>query len=232
MPGGLGIDEGQVGVQDAAPAVGDVVDAAGVEEGVPLLGDEGGAAGVGAGGEDRQHVDALDKLDVGAEVGDVVDLVLEQDPRHLVADEVGRLVHVVGLEQEVVAQRPLEHGQHQVAAPFHGRVARDMAPQLDRVRQQCVFRRAFLVFSVGAVEKAFGPRVPVIPVKRAGEWKVRVVGGWIGAVPYQSVHPLFMGGDPAVVEIANDSGGVYEVRPVETVLGSYGQAGFGLAVEI
>lgn len=110
-------------------------------------------------------MDALDELGVGAEVGHVVDLVLEQDARHFVADEVGRLVDVVGLEEEVVAQRTLEHGEHQVAAAFHRLVARGAAPHFNGVGVECIFGRAFLVFAVGAVEKAFGPRMPVIPVK-------------------------------------------------------------------
>lgn len=55
-------------------------------------------------------MDALDVLDVGAEVGRMVDLVLEENAGRLVPDEL-RGLYIVVLSIEVVAvQRPLKDG--------------------------------------------------------------------------------------------------------------------------
>lgn len=132
-PGGMGIDQGQIAVQDASPSALGLIDAAVVEQGLPLLGHKGAAARVRARGKDGQHVDAVDVFGPGPEVGRVVDLVFEQDARDLVPDEPGRLVGITPLEQEVVAQRAPEHGHHEVAARFHGGVVAGPTPHFDRV---------------------------------------------------------------------------------------------------
>lgn len=64
-------------------------------------------------------MDALDVLDVGAEVCRVVDLVLEQDAGHFVADEICGLDGVVGLVEEVILERARGDCELEVAAGFH-----------------------------------------------------------------------------------------------------------------
>ncbi len=163
-------------------------------------------------------MDALDILGIGAKVRDVVDFVLEQDAGDFVADEVGRLVRVGALEQEIVAQRALHHRQHQVAARLHVGIAGRFAPHLHRVREQSVLGRGFLVLAVGGVEEAFGPGVAVEPVERAREGEVLVVGDGVAGVADEGVDPVFVCGDPRGVEVADDGGGVDEVGPVEVVV--------------
>ena len=219
LPRGLGIDQGQIAVQNAPPAALGLIGAAAVEKGLPLLGDEGAAARVRCRRQVGQHVDAVDELGFGAEVGRVVDFVLEQDAGHLVRDEAAGLVDVARFEQEVAPQGAPEHGQHQVPTRFHGAVAAGVAPQFDRVGQVRVFGGGFFVFAVGAVEEAFGPRVPVVPVEGAGHGEVRVARGRVGAVADEGVDPVFVGLVPRSVEISDDGRRVDEVGPVETVWG-------------
>lgn len=91
----LRVDERQVRVQDALPAALYAVKVCPVGKvRVPLLLDKLLRARERGARVERQHVDALDELGVAAEVGGVVDLVLEQDARDLVADEAGRLRRV------------------------------------------------------------------------------------------------------------------------------------------
>lgn len=87
VPGRPRVDGGQIPVKDAPPATDDLVGPAVAEVRGPLLADELVAAHELRRRQQGQHVDALDVLGVRAEVGDVVDLVLEQDPRGLVANE-------------------------------------------------------------------------------------------------------------------------------------------------
>lgn len=104
IPRGLGVNQGQVAVQNPPPSTLDGINAPLIEKAGPLLLDEVLAAGIRAQGKDGEHVDALHKLDDQAKVGDMVNFVLKQDPRHLVGYEIGRLVLVAGFEEKVVPQ--------------------------------------------------------------------------------------------------------------------------------
>ena len=160
-------------------------------------------------------MDAVDEFRVGAEVGGVVDLVLEQDARDLVADELGRVVGVAGLEQKVVAQGALQHGEHEAAAGLERGVAAGAPPQLQRVGEEGIFAGGFLVLAVGAVEEPFGPRVPVVPVEGARHGEVAVLGRGVSAVADEGVDPVFVRRDPAGVQVTDYGRGVDEVGPVE-----------------
>ena len=81
VPGSFRIDTSIVAIEYAAPAASDLggrIERRLCEVGVPLLGDEGGIAGVGGGRGEGEHMNAFNVFGVCAEVGCVVDLVLEQ----------------------------------------------------------------------------------------------------------------------------------------------------------
>jgi hypothetical protein len=100
-------------------------------------------------------MNTMNVLDIPAKVRRVVDLVLKKDARDFVSDEIGRLVRVVGLEEEVVAKDAGLDRDAEVARSFQTGVSTDSAPHLDGVRGEAVFAGAFLVFAVGAVEQSF-----------------------------------------------------------------------------
>ena len=95
VPRGLRINEGQIAVQNASPAALDGVDSTVIEIARPFLLNEILAAGVAAQGEDGEHMDTLDEFGVEAEIGCVVDFVLEEDPGDFVRYDVRRVVLVV-----------------------------------------------------------------------------------------------------------------------------------------
>ena len=172
------VNERQVRIQDTPPAPSDAVDGidAGIAEiRIPLLRQEILVPGVSAARIDWDHVNSLNVLVIGPKICGVVDFVFEEDARVLVTDEVGRLIDIAGLEEEVVLKAPFLDSEHQIPTSFHGRVANDVAPKLHGVGKQGVFGCGFLVFSVATVEQALGPRVSVIPVETSGHRKIGIV---------------------------------------------------------
>lgn len=116
IPGSYGIDSRIVAVQDPLPTADNLIGTTAAEEIVPLLPHKCRTTDKWRARKQRQHVDTLDILDVGAEVGRVIDLVLKQDAGHAVADEVGWLDRIVIGVEVVVLQRPRENGQLQVSS--------------------------------------------------------------------------------------------------------------------
>ena len=221
IPHADGIDEREVGIQHAPPPARypvDGIDARRAEIRIPLLRHKAGGADVGGRRVDGQHVDALNVVVRGAEVGRVVDFILEQDARVLVGQEVGRLVGVGGAEEKVGVEGAALDGEHEGAARLRGGVAGDEAPESEGVAEEGVFRGGFLVLAVAAVEEALGPRVSVVPVEAARDGEVWVVRGWVAGVPDEGVDPVLVGGQPGWIEVGDDAGGVDEVRPVEVVI--------------
>lgn len=78
-------------------------------------------------------MDALDVLDVGAEVRRMVDLVLEQDAGDFVWSDFAGFNRVVGGVEEVVLQRARGDCELQVSAGFEVGVADCAAPELQRI---------------------------------------------------------------------------------------------------
>jgi hypothetical protein len=81
VPRGSRVNEGQILEQDAFPEVVDVshgLCAAVGEVRVPFLADESLGANQGGAGDDGEHVDALDGVEVAVEKGGVVAFVLEE----------------------------------------------------------------------------------------------------------------------------------------------------------
>ena len=178
VPCGGRVNERQVRIQDTPPAPGDGVDGidAGIAEiRIPLFRHKILVPGVPATRVDWDHVYSLNVLVIGAKISGVVDFVFEEDARVLVTDEVGRLVDIAGLEEEVVLETPFLNSEHQIPTSFHGRVANGMAPKLHGVGKQGVFRCGFLVFPVATVEQTLGPRVPMIPVETSRHGKIGIV---------------------------------------------------------
>lgn len=163
-------------------------------------------------------MDALDVLCQVAEVRRVVDLVLEQDAGHAVADEVGRLHDVARRVQEVGLEAARRHRQLQVAARLHVGIADGAPPHLQRVGAHGVLGRRFLVLAVERLIQAVRPRVAVVPVEHAADGEVGVVRGRVGDVADKGVDEVFVLREPGGVEIADDGGGVDEIAVVEVVI--------------
>lgn len=116
LPGSDGIDGRIVAVQDSLPTADNLIGATAAEEVVPLLPHKCRATDKWRARKQRQHVNTLDILNVGAEVGRVIDLVLKQDAGYAVGDEVGGLDSIVVGVEVVVLQGPRENGQLQVSS--------------------------------------------------------------------------------------------------------------------
>ncbi len=94
-------------------------------------------------------MDALDVLNVGAEVRGMVDLVVEQNAADLVAYKLRRLDVVAVQVEEVVLETPSLNGQHEIASRLHILIVDDLAPHLDAIAGHRVFRRTLLVLAIG-----------------------------------------------------------------------------------
>lgn len=96
-------------------------------------------------------MDALDVLDIGAEVGRVVDLVLEENARDFVCGDLSRFNRVVGGVEEVVLERARGDCELQVSAGFEVGVADCSAPELQGIRRHGVFGGRFFILAVGGL---------------------------------------------------------------------------------
>lgn len=96
-------------------------------------------------------MDALDVLDVGAEVGRVVDLVLEEDAGDFVCRDLAWLNRVVGGVEEVVLERARGNGELQVSAGLEVGVADCAAPELQGIGRHRVFGGGFFVLAVSGL---------------------------------------------------------------------------------
>lgn len=63
----------------------------------------------------------------------MVDLILEQNPRNLIRQQLGRLDLVPALHEKVHRERTCLNRQHQVAAGLHVAVTDGGSPHLDGV---------------------------------------------------------------------------------------------------
>lgn len=102
-------------------------------------------------------MDTLDVLDVGTEVRRVINLVLEEDTRDLVADEVGWLVDVVAGVQVVVLQRAGRDGELKVTTGFEVGVTNGATPHLECVGGHGIFGRRFLVTAIPGLVQTVSP---------------------------------------------------------------------------
>lgn len=93
-------------------------------------------------------MDALDILDVRAEVCRVIDFVLEQDARDFIPNKIRRLHSIITRIQEIILQRSSSDGELEVATGFHISIANSSPPHLDSVSRHAIFGRRFLVFAV------------------------------------------------------------------------------------
>jgi hypothetical protein len=96
-------------------------------------------------------VDALDVLDVGAEVGRMIDLVLEEDARNFVWGNLAWLNRVVGGVEEVVLERARGDCELQVSACFEVGIADCAAPELEGIGRHGIFGGGFFVLAVGGL---------------------------------------------------------------------------------
>lgn len=95
----------------------------------------------------------------------MINLILKQDPRDFVTDELCRLDRVVAIVQIVVLQRAGCDSELEVSAGFHVGVADGAAPHLERVGEHAVFGGGLLVFAVVGFVEALRPGVAVVPVE-------------------------------------------------------------------
>ncbi|KAG7863172.1 hypothetical protein KL939_000491 [Ogataea angusta] len=207
--------------QDALPAVRDVVDLR-AQHVLPLLLDKRRAPDQRRDRSDRQHVDAVDVLDVGSKVRGVRDLVLEPDAAAVVADELGGHHAVVLRVQEVDVHGSFRDGEHQVGAVRHVGVVDDRGPDLHGVREVVVLARALLVLAVRVDGDSVRDGVAEIKVEVAEDREVRVVARRVGHVSHQGVDPVLDAAGPQPAQVGvhkrTQRGGVDVVAVVEVVV--------------
>jgi hypothetical protein len=114
------IQQGQISIQDTPPTTISTLRSifqrsAVTEDSVPLFFDESTKAKVRGSGVERNHVNAMDERECVAEVGCVVDLVLEEDAGDFVGHKARRLDGGAGEEVEVVVKGASLNCEHQVA---------------------------------------------------------------------------------------------------------------------
>lgn len=175
-------------------------------------------------------MDAFDVFGIGAEVGCVVDLVLEQldtmsmiapkakeharetyDARCFIGNEVGRLDNIIRPHEKITVDRPGQDSEHEITSRFEALVARHLSPHLQGVCEMRVLGATLFIFPVGRLEQAFGERMAMIPVEHAGEWEESVVSRRRRSVTYQHVDPWSIQFEPRWVQIRYDGSSVDEV---------------------
>ena len=218
LVGSGGVYDRVVCEQNSLPSANNIIRSPVREIRVPLLSHKLLCSRQSAGGKERQHMDALDVRNVRAEVRRVVNLVLEENARDFVPDEVCRLVDVVARVEEVVLERAGSDGKLEVAAGFHVGVANGASPHFDRICVHGIFGGTFLVFPVEGFEQAVGPAVTVVPVEHSGYRKVVVFRGRIGNVADESVNVILIRLQPAGIQVTNYGSGIDEVSIMEVMI--------------
>ena len=174
VPSSFRVHTGIVAIEYPSPAASDLgsrIESRVCEVGVPLLRNEGGVAGVGGGGGEWEHMNAFNEFRIGAEVGCVVDLVLEKldsmsmlapkakehaegtyDARCLIGNEIGRLVGIIRPHEEVTIDRPGQDSEHEITSRFEALVASYISPHLQGVCEMSVLGATLFIFTVGGLE--------------------------------------------------------------------------------
>ena len=77
-----------------------------------------------------------------------IDSRITNDACNFVVNKVPRLTSIVTLHQKILIKSPPLNRQHQVSPRFHGSIANDMTPHLERVAEKRVLAGTFLVFGI------------------------------------------------------------------------------------
>lgn len=163
-------------------------------------------------------MDALDILGVGTKVRSVMDLILKEDTRNFVANEVLRLYSVIARVQEVLGNRTGDNRELEVSSGLKVGIANCFPPHLQTIRETSVLGTAFLVFAIGRFEEALGPRMTIVPVEPSVDWEVRVFAAWIGGIANHSIDIVLVAGKPLRVKVANVTCCQNKVGKVEMVV--------------
>lgn len=73
---------------------------------------------------------------------------ITNDACNFIVNKVPRLTSIVTLHQKILIKGPPLNRQHQVSSRFHGSIANDMTPHLERVAKKRVLAGTFLVFGI------------------------------------------------------------------------------------
>lgn len=74
------------------------------------------------------------------------------DACNFIINKVPWLASIVTLHQKILIKSPPLNGQHQVSSRFHGSIANDITPHLERVAEKRVLAGTFLVFGICGFE--------------------------------------------------------------------------------
>lgn len=148
-------------------------------------------------------MDALDILYVGTKVRSVMDLILKENPRNFVANEILRLHSVIARIQEVLGDRTGDNRELKVSSGLKIGIADCFTPHLQAVCETSVFGTAFLIFAIGRFEEALGPRMAIVPIESSGDWEVRVFAACIGGITNHRVDVVLVAGKPGRVKVTN-----------------------------
>ena len=150
----------------------------------------------------------MDVLVAPAKPCRIVDLVLEEDARNMILDEVWRVVNVVCLHKKELLHSQGTQGKHGRPKVSKGRLLHDGAPELDSVQQVKLFGSGLLIFTVRARDDAAAPRVKVKPIEGSESRKVCVISARVRSVPDQRLNVRHEGlvGRELRLELYEDGG--------------------------
>lgn len=82
----------------------------------------------------------------------VVESRITNDACNFIANKVPRLTSIVTLHQKILIKSPPLNCQHQISSRFHGSIANDMTPHLERVAEKRILAGTLLVFGICGFE--------------------------------------------------------------------------------
>lgn len=82
----------------------------------------------------------------------IIESRITNDACNLIANKVPRLTSIVTLHQKILIKSPPLNRQHQISSRFHGSIADDMTPHLERVAEKRVLAGTLLVFGICGFE--------------------------------------------------------------------------------
>lgn len=127
-----------------------------------------------------------------SKIRDMVNLILEQNPSHLVVDEVRGMVGIAGLKKHVGVDGTLEDTEDEVSASFHSGVTGDGTPHFHCIVEVCVFGRGLLIFTLPGIGDTLCPGVTVEPVKGTPGREVGVLSGGVAGVTDECVDVVLV----------------------------------------
>lgn len=82
----------------------------------------------------------------------IIESRITNDACNFIINKVPWLTSIVTLHQKILIKSPPLNRQHQVSSRFHGSIANDITPHLERVAEKRVLAGTFFVFGISGFE--------------------------------------------------------------------------------